>query len=357
MGPDGCRALCLVTRCFSRCWDRSCTLPSACIAALVCGQVPTHAWHTTQHTPAPPATPMPPQVTHPMDLATVLANVNARVYATPQQYLADIGRIVQVGGWAGRGHGSCSRAEGRDAGCMQLLNKASATTRLADSLALPSCPSLITVLSGVLGHRSSWSARDQPCLCSGGRGGQRAGQGGAPGAAGGAGWRPRKCRAGALGFALHCLCMTVAHVQAVMVDCLPGTAVNSGLCASFSLACRPSWRRLCPGEGPRHPLPVSCWLDDITLRCTCTTCAAHPHPTHNCSDCCLPAPVHSHATPMPLSSQLPLPLRLACAARRGTSRRADAGRAPHVTPPCWPATERRCGGPARHTARSRNGSD
>lgn len=31
-----------------------------------------------------------------MDLATVLANVNARVYATPQQYLADIGRIVQV---------------------------------------------------------------------------------------------------------------------------------------------------------------------------------------------------------------------------------------------------------------------
>lgn len=168
---------------------------------------------------------------------------------------------------------------------------------------------------------------------------------------------PRKCRAGALGFALHCLCMTVAHVQAVMVDCLPGTAVNSGLCASFSLACRPSWRRLCPGEGPRHPLPVSSWLDDITLRCTCTTCAAHPHPTHNCVDCCLPAPVHSHATPMPLSSQLPLPLRLACAARRGASRRADAGRAPHVTPPCWPATERRCGGPARHTARSRNGSD
>ena len=48
-----------------------------------------------------------------MDLATVLANVNARVYATPQQYLADIGRIVQVGGWAGRGHGSCSSAGGR----------------------------------------------------------------------------------------------------------------------------------------------------------------------------------------------------------------------------------------------------
>ncbi len=41
------------------------------------------------------------QVTHPMDLATVLANVNARVYATPQQYLADIGRIVQVGFWVG----------------------------------------------------------------------------------------------------------------------------------------------------------------------------------------------------------------------------------------------------------------
>ncbi|PRW59558.1 ATPase family AAA domain-containing-like isoform X1 [Chlorella sorokiniana] len=35
------------------------------------------------------------KVTHPMDLATVLANVNARVYATPHQYLADIGRIVQ----------------------------------------------------------------------------------------------------------------------------------------------------------------------------------------------------------------------------------------------------------------------
>lgn len=46
------------------------------------------------------ASPLPhcpsPQVTHPMDLATVLSNVNARLYATPQQYLADVGRIVQV---------------------------------------------------------------------------------------------------------------------------------------------------------------------------------------------------------------------------------------------------------------------
>lgn len=36
-----------------------------------------------------------------MDLATLLANVNARAYATPQQFLADVALIPQVCG-AGR---------------------------------------------------------------------------------------------------------------------------------------------------------------------------------------------------------------------------------------------------------------
>lgn len=63
-------------------------------------------WRRLDPTTTPHRAPCRTQVTRPMDLATLLANVNARVYATPQQFLADVALIPQVGaGLGGRAGG------------------------------------------------------------------------------------------------------------------------------------------------------------------------------------------------------------------------------------------------------------